>query len=302
MADNVAITAGSGTSIATDEVGGAHYQRVKVCWGADGTANDANASTPLPVVLTAAGTVAIGKLGANSGVDIGDVDVTSVPADPFGANADAASATGSISAKLRFIAATGIPVTGTVTVAAHAVTNAGTFAVQDSEKLADDAAFGVASTKVMPIGFLADEGSPDSVDEGDIGAARMTLDRKIHVVVEHETNSVRNSGVAAVPAFVAIAAASSGENTLKSLVSSKKIRVVAMAIVATGAVNIYFVSNTGGTVIFGGSTNKIALAANGGFVLPYNPLGWFETASGENLIVNLSGAVAISGGLVYIPV
>lgn len=66
-----------------------------------------------------AGTNAIGKLAANSGVDIGDVDITSiaagdnnignvdivtVPTDPFGANADAASATGSISAKLRGIA------------------------------------------------------------------------------------------------------------------------------------------------------------------------------------------------------
>ena len=40
--------------------------------------------------------------------NIGDVDVLTVPADPFGANADAASATGSISAKLRFLAATGI--------------------------------------------------------------------------------------------------------------------------------------------------------------------------------------------------
>src|SRR6185503_5744429 len=48
--------------------------------------------------------------------NIGDVDVLTVPSDPFGANADAASATGSISAKLRFIAATGIPVTNTVTV------------------------------------------------------------------------------------------------------------------------------------------------------------------------------------------
>lgn len=53
-----------------------------------------------------------------------------VTADPFGANADAASATGSISAKLRFIASTGIPITGTVTVGSHNVTNAGTFAVQ----------------------------------------------------------------------------------------------------------------------------------------------------------------------------
>lgn len=65
--------------------------------------------------------------------NIGDVDVLTVPADPFGANADAASATGSISAKLRFIAATGIPITGTVTVGSHAVTNAGTFAVQAAQ-------------------------------------------------------------------------------------------------------------------------------------------------------------------------
>jgi len=43
--------------------------------------------------------------------NIGDVDVLTVPVDPFGVNADAASATGSISAKLRFIAATGIPIT-----------------------------------------------------------------------------------------------------------------------------------------------------------------------------------------------
>ncbi len=49
MADNVAITAGSGTSIATDEIGGAHYQRVKPAWGTDGTAVDVSASNPLPV-------------------------------------------------------------------------------------------------------------------------------------------------------------------------------------------------------------------------------------------------------------
>lgn len=125
--------------------------------------------------------------------NIGDVDVLTVPADPFGANADAASATGSISAKLRFIASTGIPVTGTVTVGSHAVTNAGTFVVQengaaltalqliDDTIVADDAAFTVGTTKVSAVGYLADEVSTDSVDEGDIGISRMTLDRK-HIV------------------------------------------------------------------------------------------------------------------------
>lgn len=42
----------------------------------------------------------------------------------------------------------------------------------------DDAAFTPASDAVIVIGFQADETSPDSVDEGDAGAARMTLDRK----------------------------------------------------------------------------------------------------------------------------
>jgi hypothetical protein len=122
--------------------------------------------------------------------NIGNVDVLTVPTDPFGANADAASATGSISAKLRFIAATGIPITGTVTVGSHAVTNAGTFVTQengaaltalqviDNPVLVDDAAFTPATTSVHMGGFFADEASTDSVDEGDAGAARMTLDRK----------------------------------------------------------------------------------------------------------------------------
>jgi len=38
MADNVAITAGAGTSIASDDVGGVQHQRVKLTPGPDGTA------------------------------------------------------------------------------------------------------------------------------------------------------------------------------------------------------------------------------------------------------------------------
>lgn len=41
MADNVAITAGSGTSVAADDIGSVFHQRVKLSLGADGTANDA---------------------------------------------------------------------------------------------------------------------------------------------------------------------------------------------------------------------------------------------------------------------
>lgn len=40
MADDVAITAGVGTNVATDEIGGRHFQRTKTALGPDGTAVD----------------------------------------------------------------------------------------------------------------------------------------------------------------------------------------------------------------------------------------------------------------------
>lgn len=49
MADNVAITAGSGTPIATDEIGGAHHQYTKIEFGVDGTATKVSPADPLPV-------------------------------------------------------------------------------------------------------------------------------------------------------------------------------------------------------------------------------------------------------------
>jgi hypothetical protein len=53
VADNVAITAGSGTTIGSDDVGGVQIQRVKATWGPDGTANDTDVATgkPMPVQL-----------------------------------------------------------------------------------------------------------------------------------------------------------------------------------------------------------------------------------------------------------
>lgn len=50
MADDVAITAGAGTSVATDDVGGRHFQRVKVAFGADGVAADVHNDNPFPVI------------------------------------------------------------------------------------------------------------------------------------------------------------------------------------------------------------------------------------------------------------
>ena len=49
MADNTTLNTGSGGDVvATDDIGGVKHQRVKIEYGADGSATDVSASTPLP--------------------------------------------------------------------------------------------------------------------------------------------------------------------------------------------------------------------------------------------------------------
>ena len=80
MADNVELSSGSGgATIATDDDGTAQHQYVKVEFGADNTQTKVTSTTGLPVQLLA-GTAAVGKLAANTGVDIGDVDILSIAA------------------------------------------------------------------------------------------------------------------------------------------------------------------------------------------------------------------------------
>lgn len=208
MADNVTLNTGSGTQkAATDEV----------TYSGDTTAN---VQLVRPVLTT-------GSEGSRTVVDLTgdntnglDVDVTRVPTDPFGANADAASATGSISAKLRFIAATGIPVTGTVTVGSHAVTNAGTFATQvdgsaltalqliDDPVIQDDTGFTLGTGKVMVAGgaVVAHGSNPDAADAADAGAFLMNRHRVQFTIGGHPniiTNSIRLTGSGTDAAVIA---------------------------------------------------------------------------------------------------
>ena len=56
MADNVAITAGAGTSIKTDQDGSDHVQIMKVTYGADGSFTLVSPTNPFPVTMTSANT------------------------------------------------------------------------------------------------------------------------------------------------------------------------------------------------------------------------------------------------------
>lgn len=52
MADGVGITEGVDKTVATDDIGGAHHQKVKMEFGADNTATQVNEDNPLPVTGT----------------------------------------------------------------------------------------------------------------------------------------------------------------------------------------------------------------------------------------------------------
>lgn len=54
--------------------------------------------------------------------------------------------------------------------------------------IVDDAAFTPGTTEVVPVGFLVDESSTDSADEGDLGAARMTANRQLIVTPRPHTS------------------------------------------------------------------------------------------------------------------
>lgn len=147
-----------------------------------------------PVSLTSTtvtGTVAVTQSGTWDEVGINDSGNSITVDAPVGTPAFVRLSDGAA-------AITTLPVS-LASVPSHAVTNAGTFAVQvdgsaltalqliDDSIFTDDAAFTPGTSKVSIAGFQADETSTDSVDEGDAGAARMTLDRKQIVTTQPHT-------------------------------------------------------------------------------------------------------------------
>jgi len=109
-------------------------------------------------------------------------------------------------------------------------------------------------------------------------------------------DSIPRSGNAGNAAFGAFNDSASGDTTLVAAVPGKKIRVLALTAVTTLANSVHFRSLA--TPI----TATFPLAANGGVVLPVNELGWFETAVGEALVLNMTVATATGVQVVYVMV
>jgi len=175
MADDVTLSAGTadGAVIATDDDATRHWQLVKAAFGDTTTYTRVSLTDGLPIqnddtdlkitmdgeaVVLGAGTAEIGKLAAGV-AEIGNVK------------------------------------------------NSGTFAVQidgaaltalqllDNTVLADDAAFTAGSDGVSMAGFVFDDTTPDSVDEGDAGAARMSANRNIYMTIRDAAGNERGLNV-----------------------------------------------------------------------------------------------------------
>jgi len=128
----------------------------------------------------------------------------------------------------------------------------------------DDSAFTIETDTLNAIGFLADETTPDSVNEGDIGIPRMTLDRKILVRMTGSNDANRLEITSSGSAKVDIA-----EQSLSAIKISKDSNPNS----ETNPIYVYVVKHVSGTEVSdyntavnvpGGSTsNHIRLVTSG---------------------------------------
>lgn len=122
------------------------------------------------------------------------------------------------------------------------------------------------------------------------------------VTAELATDKIMNGLTALTPKFAfANVAASQTDSNIVTAVTSKKIRVLAAYFVAGAtATNVTFNTKPAGA---GSAISALfADSANGGAILPFCPVGWFETASGQGLTVTTGAGSTTGIGVVYVEV
>jgi hypothetical protein len=98
--------------------------------------------------------------------------------------------------------------------------------------------------------------------------------------------------------YAVIDGAGAGNNTVVSAATGKKIRVLSYVLVNghTSTQTVRFESGADGTALSG----QMIIGANGILSAGFNEGGWFETAAGSLLNLELAGATTVDGHLSYI--
>jgi hypothetical protein len=90
--------------------------------------------------------------------------------------------------------------------------------------------------------------------------------------------------------------ASSGLTTVVSAQTGQRIIVLQCCVITSGANTVNFAGSVSGPI-----SAAFPLAASGGFVLPYSEVGWFQTAIGEALQINMSAGAGTGVQVVWCP-
>lgn len=140
------------------------------------------------------------------------------------------------------------------------------------------------------------------------GLKLSTLGAVSATVTVHVANSIQSlltgieasAGTVSTPLYRSIVqGTASGSALMVTGVAAKRLRVLSMQVVAGTAQTFHFNDGTAGTAL----TGPIKLAANGGFILPTNEHGWFETSASKGIHISCSATLATLGGCItYITV
>lgn len=321
MANNVAITAGSGTTVCTTDITSfASYSSTGqipaglLYCSADTSTQPAPVTNanPLPVSLQDASVA---------------VTAASLPL-PTGAAADATLAKLTVSPGTALGSNTQAMVGGSVTTAAPTYTtgNINPLSLATTGHLRTIDSSSAADGGTQPTNFLGIAGRtsttmrPIAADFVSIGKYAMAVSiagvngatgqgvsaTSIPVVIASDQSVIPTSQdsatlyagtTALTPKFAAIAASSSGDNTVVAAVTGKKIRVLGYRFSANGTVAAKWRSSTAGDI--SGLSYLVQYASAGA---SFSPVGHFETTAGEGLVLNLDGAVAVGGHVSYVEV
>lgn len=156
-----------------------------------------------------------------------------------------------------------------------------------------DTATALAGTDGDYIPLVVDANGRLHVNVGAALAASRTVDS---VAATLSVDRLMNNLVSVTPTFAAIDAATSGNNTIVAAQGAGNIILVHQVfMVASATVTVRFESGADGAAL----TGQMNLAANGGFVLPFSPVGWFKTAANTLLNLELSSATSVDGVVGY---
>jgi len=257
-----------GDGIAHDDVGGEIFQRSKLAVGAEGVAVDVSAANPIPAT---AASLPLPAGAATSAAQLPDGHAVTVD------NASIA------------VTAAALPLPS------GAATEATSAAI-----LVDTAAM---DTNIATVAGAV-SGTEIQADVITQPARAATTDT---IAVALMTNVLHDGTTALTPKDAKLSTASTGNQALVAAVAGKTTRVVALQVICAAGTNAIYI-NDGTADLYGDATIKIPLdvtgaTGSGGFTLPFNPLGWFETGADNRPInINLGSANGVIAIAKYVEV